>query len=392
MPTTPHAGNVLIAHPSADLYGSDRVMFETVEAATGRGRAVHLTVSGPAPLVGEIRHRGATVSFDNSPVLSKGVVRPCGLLRLITRGASGLFAGLRLIHSVQPGVIYMSTLMVPPWVVSEHLLRVLVHESERRAPLVLRQSLAAPLLLARPDRCKQRLLSAGPGRILFHLDRRAQVLYNGVPGPGQPSPGQPSPARPSPARPAIDGPARLLFLGQLLPRKGAQVAVSAVWLRCSCSNHSYPGKTAPTRSNRTFRPRSRSSCTAVLTGRVRPLGFQPDVWPHLANADVLLVPSHGDEPFGNTAFEAVLAGRPVVVSLGSELDEAVRGVSTARRVDPVDAAVWADGVEDLLDDWAATRAQAAVDAVAAGRRFAPGTYRELIADHLDALVDVAVTT
>lgn len=222
------------------------------------------------------------------------------------------------------------------------------------------------------------------------------MLYNGVPGRGQPSPAQPSsvrssPVQPRPARPTIDGVARLLFFGRLLPSKGAQVAVLAVWLR-SRSNHSYPGKTAPTRSNRMFRPRSNSSCTAVPTGRVRPHGLQPEVWLHLTDAGVLLVPSHGNEPLGNTAFEAVLAGRPVVVSLSSELDEAVRGVSTARRVDPVDATVWADGVEALLDAWAASRAQAAFDAVAAGRRFAPCTYRELLADHLNALVDVAVTT
>jgi len=387
MPTTPHAGNVLIAHPSADLYGSDRVMFETIEAATGRGRAVHVTVSGPGPLVGEIRHRGATVSFDNTPVLSKSELRPRGLLRLFSQGASGLFAGLRLIRSVRPAVIYVSTLTVPLWVVLGRLLRAPVlahvHESERQAPRILRQSLAAPLLLAGRIVVNSDFSRSVLAESFSTLGRRAQVLHNGVPGP----------ARSSPGRPAIDGPARLLFLGRLAPRKGPQVAVTAVQelrdrgrdVRLDLVGAVFPGY-------EWFEQELRSQIAAAgLTGQVRLLGFQPDVGPHFANADVLLVPSQGDEPFGNTAVEAVLAGRPVVVSRGSGLDGAVRGVSAARRVDPVDAAAWADAIENLLDYRPATQAQMAVDAVAAGRRFAPGTYRELIADHLDALAGAGMT-
>lgn len=387
MPATPQIGVVLIAHPSADLYGSDRVMLETIEAATGRGRAVHVTVPGPGPLVEEIRHRGATVSYNTTPVLRKSALRPRGLLRLLTQGARGLFDGLRLIRSVRPVVIYVSTLTIPLWVVLGRLLHVPVlvhvHESERQAPRVLRQGLAAPLLLAGRIVVNSDFSRSVLAESFSTLGRRAQVLYNGVPGP----------ARPLAARPAIDGPARLLFLGRLAPRKGPQVAVTAVQelrdrgrdVRLDLVGAVFPGY-------EWFEQELRSQIAAAgLTGQVRLLGFQPDVWPHLANADVLLVPSQGDEPFGNTAVEAVLAGRPVVVSRGSGLDEAVRGVCAARRVDPVDAAAWADAVEDLLDDWTATRAQVAADAVAAGRRFAPGTYRELIADHLNALAGVAVT-
>ncbi len=392
MQAPPQIGAVLIAHPIAEMYGSDRVMLETIEAAAGRGWAVHVTVPGPGPLVEEIRHRGATVSYDNTPVLRKTALRPRGLLRLITQAASGLFAGLRLIRSVRPAVIYVSTLTIPLWVVIGRLLRVPVlvhmHESERQAPRVLRRALAAPLLLAgrivvNSDFSRSVLVDSLPT-----LGRRAQVLYNGVPGPARPSP-----ARPSPARTAIDGPAPAAVPRPAGPPQGSQVAVTVVHelrdrgrdVRLDLVGAVFPGY-------EWFEQELRSQIAAAgLTGRVRLLGFQPDVWQHLANADVLLVPSQVDVPFGNAAGEAVLAGRPVVVSRGSGLDEPVRGVSAARRVDPVDAAAWADAVEDLLDYRPATRAQVAVDAVAAGRRFAPSTYRELIADHLDALAGAGMT-
>ena len=54
-----------------------------------------------------------------------------------------------------------------------------------------------------------------------------------------------------------------------------------------------------------------------LEGSVTFCGFVPDVWPVLETLDVIAVPSRYDEPFGNTAVEAVLAGRPVVVSATS---------------------------------------------------------------------------
>lgn len=45
------AGTVLIAHPSADLYGSDRVMLETVDALVAAGRRVVVTLPADGPLV-----------------------------------------------------------------------------------------------------------------------------------------------------------------------------------------------------------------------------------------------------------------------------------------------------------------------------------------------------
>ncbi len=59
--------------------------------------------------------------------------------------------------------------------------------------------------------------------------------------------------------------------------------------------------------------------------RVRLRGFDPEIWPHLARADVLVVPSRLDEPFGNVAVEGALAARPLIVSRTSGLIEAADG-------------------------------------------------------------------
>ena len=374
-------GVLLIAHPSAELYGSDRVMLEAIDAVVGAGGTVHVTVPSPGPLVGEIERRGAGVTVGPTPVLRKSALRPRGLLRLAAQCVTGTVTGLRLIRSVRPTVIYVSTLTVPWWIVLGRLSRrpvlVHVHESERQAPLAVRRALATPLLLAQRIVVNSEFSRSVLADSYRSLGRRAQVLYNGVPGP----------ADPVAARAAIEGPARLLFLGRLAPRKGPQVAIQVVGElrdRGVAATLTLVGAVFP--GYEWFEAQLRQQIAeAGLDGVVTLAGFTPDVWPALAAADLLLVPSQGDEPFGNTAVEGILAGRPVVVSSGSGLDEAVDGVGGARRVAPADLPGWADAVCELLTNWSTTRAQVRVDSERAAERFSPPAFREQLLRELDAV-------
>jgi glycosyltransferase involved in cell wall biosynthesis len=198
------------------------------------------------------------------------------------------------------------------------------------------------------------------------------VLYNGVDGP----------AEVRPPRPELTGPVRLLFVGRLSPRKGPQVALEVltelvvrdVDARLDLVGSVFEGY-------EWFEAELRQSfADAGLDARVEFLGFRSDVWPHLADADVVLVPSVQEESFGNTAVEAVLAARPLVVSAHSGLREAAAGYASAQAVPPGDAVAWADAVARVASDWPAFREAAAADAGAARRRSAPERYqRELVA-------------
>jgi glycosyltransferase involved in cell wall biosynthesis len=204
------------------------------------------------------------------------------------------------------------------------------------------------------------------------LRGRSTVLSNGVPGPGTVVP----------ARDRLDGPVRLLFVGRLSPRKGPQVALAAlrelvdrgVDARLALLGSVFEGY-------EWFEAELRAAASeGGLAGRVDFLGFTPDVWPHLAAADVVLVPSVVDEPFGNTAVEAVLAARPLVVSATSGLVEAAAGYASAQAVDPGRPAVWADAVERVVTAWPEHRRAALEDAAVARGRHAPERYRAALAD------------
>lgn len=372
---------LLIAHPSADMYGSDRVMLETVDAMTSRGWRVIVTVPSTGPLIAELDRRGVQVEFRVTPVLSKAMLKPSNLLRTIVTAMKSIPQGIGVIRGHQADLVYVSTLTIPMWLVLATLLRrpvvCHVHESERTARRVVRQALAAPLFLADALLVNSQYSRKVLADSFPRLDRKSEVIYNAVPGPPQPNQ----------ARGRLDQPIRLTFVGRLSPRKGPQVAVELVQAlarrgveaRLDLLGAVFPGY-------EWFETELRDQVRiAGLTDVVTFHGFVSDIWDQLERADIALVPSQGDEPFGNTAVEAVLAARPVIASAASGLDEAVAGYSSAQSVAADDVEAWADAVVRVVDQWPTFRRDALSDSVVAQERHDPERYRAEVARRLETL-------
>ena len=206
------------------------------------------------------------------------------------------------------------------------------------------------------------------------LRAKCTVVPNPVPGP----------ERPEPARSTLSGPVELLYLGRLSPRKGPHVAVTAAAeliragqpTRLTILGAVFPGY-------EWYEAELQQSVRDLdIVDHVNFVGFADDVWSHLAAADVVVVPSVVDEPFGNTAVEATLAARPVVASASGGLVEATAGFGSARTVPPDDASAIAEAVGAIVADWSSVRTQAAEDADEAAIRHARSTY----GDRLDGIV------
>jgi glycosyltransferase involved in cell wall biosynthesis len=373
---------ILVAHPSPDLYGSDRVALASVAAFVERGDRVVVTLPRDGPLVPLVEAAGAEVAPCLSPVLRKSALRPRGLARLLATAVRSVAPSLRLLRSCEPDLVYVSTLTLPLWLVLARLAGrpcvCHVHEAESGAPAPVRRALALPLLLCRSIVANSEFSRDVLAAALPRLRARCSVVPNPIPGP----------PRRRAARVDVAGAVRLLYVGRLSPRKGPQVAIDAVAVlrdRGVEAGLDLLGSVYPGYEWFAAQLRERVA-RARLDDRIAFLGFRPEVWPALAAADVVLVTSVADEPFGNAAVEAVLASRPVVASDAGGLREAVGGYQCAQLVPPGDAEAVADAVEKVIADWGGYRERARADATLAAERHAPALYGERLDAVLSGIV------
>ncbi|MCL2090022.1 MAG: glycosyltransferase family 4 protein [Micrococcales bacterium] len=372
--------HVVIAHPSPDLYGSDLQMLESVTAAVDDGWQVSLVMPSDGPLAPRAAEAGAQVRIADFPVLRKALLHPRRLFGFLVAAGRATVAARRWLRQAGADVLYVNTLTLPTWVLAGRLagVRVLVHvhEAEEDAPLVVRAGLTAPLLAAHRVVANSRTAAAALARPFGALARRTQVVYNGVAGP----PGPPSP-------PDRGTTVRLLLVGRLSPRKGSDVALEAVArlvadgrdVTIDLAGTAFAGYEwfADGLAARAAEP--------DLAGRVRLLGYVADRWSALADADVVLVPSRV-EPFGNTAVEAMLAARPVVVSATQGLVEIVTADRTGLLVPVADADALAGAVARLADDPALAARLADAGRREALDRFGVARYARELTAQLDALL------
>lgn len=162
-------------------------------------------------------------------------------------------------------------------------------------------------------------------------------------------------------RPDPAGPARLLLVGRMVPRKGFEVAVRAVAKLPGVQLVIVGGPVASGLADDAQAHRLMSLASelgvadrVVLTGRI-PHERMPAVY---RAADVVLATAWY-EPFGITPLEAGACGRPVVATaVGGMLDTVEDGV-TGRLVPPRDVDALAGAVDVLLRDRGALAAMGA---------------------------------
>ncbi|KQQ93919.1 hypothetical protein ASF62_06990 [Leifsonia sp. Leaf325] len=379
-PTTSPRLRVLVAHPGAELFGSDRMLVESVAGLRAAGHAVLVTVPTDGPMLEAVRALGASIVIAPTLVLRKSLIAPSGWLQLISGAARGLAAGIRLVLRARPDVIYVNTVTIPLWIAVGRMtgrpVLCHVHEAERSARPVLRRALSAPVLFARTVVANSDFSADVLGDSFSALGDRVGIVPNGVAGP----------AETTTARDGIDGPLRVLYVGRLSDRKGVDVAIAAM---AELRRGGTPAELDVVGS--VFAGNEEYEAALVeqirdegLGDAVRMLGFQPDVWDAYRRCDVAVVPSRVDEPFGNTAVESLLAGRPVVVSDTSGLREASSGFESAQRVRPGDAAALAAALRSVYEDWPTFRDAALIDRDIAHSRHSTELYRTRMSAAVEA--------
>ncbi|RGE20510.1 glycosyltransferase family 4 protein [Leucobacter sp. wl10] len=365
---------VLAVHPGAELFGSDRMFLESVIGLREAGLDVVVALPERGPLVPRLQAAGARVVLIPMLVLRKALLRPSGWGTLARDGIRGLVAAHRLLSRVRPAAVYVSTITLPHWPVVARLRRARVvghvHEAEESINRWVSTAAYLPLaaahaVIVNSEYSRETLVARLPA-----LAARSTVIHNGVEGPDDPEP----------PRADLSGPMRVCYVGRLSPRKGPDLLLDAARLLAQAGapvQITLVGSVFP--GNEWYERELRETADALPDGAdARFVGFDPDIWPHLAAGDAVIVPSRLDESFGNTAVEGVLALRPVVAGDIRGLREAVGDYASAVLVAPGDARALADALASLRMDWPSLRASVADARTRALARHAPSMYRASI--------------
>lgn len=370
----------LFAHPSAELFGADRMLLESVVAAREGGFDCLVVLPEGGPLVASLVEAGARVVISRGLVVRKALLRPRNWSTLVRGTLRGLGGAVRLLRQAKPDCVYVNTITIPLWPIVARLRGVPcishVHEAEASGVAIVNRALYAPHLASDRVLVNSRFSLATIARDLPPLARRSHVLYNGVVGP----------SRPSPPRAEPEQPLRVLYVGRLSPRKGPDVLVEAARILHDAGTPVHVSLLGSVFAGyEWFEEQLRSTVDDHgLADHVSFLGFRPEIWPVVAEADVLVVPSTVDEPFGNTAVEGILALRPVIASDTSGLREAAGGYPTTRLVPPGDARALAAALHELRGNWASMLSELRGSADRAQTRHSPEAYRERVLKHLRA--------
>ena len=378
MNDAPRPPTVLVAHPSGELYGSDRVLLEAVAALVRDGFEVVVTLPVGGTLVHALQGRGARIEQCPSPVLRKSLFTPRGILSFLTAAFRGFFGGWAMISRTAPDLLFVNTLTIPLWVILARFRGVKVichvHEAESAAPRWQRLALAASLMLAHRIIANSAFSSEVLIEALPSLRRRLHVVYNGVAGP----------VNPQPARVQMNALLAVVYVGRLSPRKGPDLIVEAIGeleRRGIPASLDLYGDVFP--GYEWYEEELRESVSRLhLEDVIRFHGFVDPVWPGIASGDVCVVPSRVDEPFGNTAVEAVLSCRPVIASATSGLIEATGGYLSAQSVEPGNVMKLADALQRVFTDWPFWRDAAERDMHVAAERHATDVFGSQIVKHV----------
>jgi len=344
-----------MAHPQGELYGADRMFLEAVKGMVTAGDDVVVTLPQRGPLSDELAQLGVSFLPCPTPVVRKSAMTPRGFLSLVLLALTSAPRMWGVLRRIDPDVVYVSTVTAPLWTVMARAARrrviVHVHEAQVDVPTVARVVLMAPLLAAHRIIVNSRATASVTAHHYRRLERKMSCIYNGV--------APPSHTRP-PGEPAHD-PLRLVVVGRLSAIKGTDVAIDATAELVRRGRQvSLLLVGAVFEGYEWFEAKLRQTVEEQNLQKVVEFeGFRNDGWTAFTTCDIALVPSR-NESFGNTSVEAQLCGAPVVVTDRQGLPETVDGGRRGAVVPGEDPVALADAVEQMVNDWEATQARAAM--------------------------------
>ena len=329
---------ILFVHQGHELYGSDRVLLQSIEAVRQKWPAAKITVALPrtGPLYDALQASGQTVEIEKMFVLRKSDLKrvgPLALAPVLWR----TFAAARRMDKYD--LVYINTSVILDYLLASRLSRgkTIIHVHELPTG-ISRHLFSLFISLSRGDL----VFISEAVRAAFRVaaGRRSTIVWNG-----------------SKARPALPaaGPRnelRILLPGRYNSWKGQVLLLEAI------------AKLRPEQRDRikarllggVFDNQDHFSQEIAakieqldLRGVAEMAPFTSDPSEHYAWSDIVAVPSTKPEPFGLVAIEGMAWGRPVIAANHGGLREIVVNGETGTLFTPGDSEALSRAIATYLD-------------------------------------------
>lgn len=337
--------NIAVFHPSAELYGADRILVNALKAIPNNvNKKVYLFRSGPLAcfIKSEVENVEIIIKTD-MPVIYRKIFTPFGIIKLVSQLIQFLFflrKENKINHFKSAYVNTLSCSLVLPLLAVLRIKRfVHVHEIIDKPRLIGALTAWIAQLFSNKIVCVSNAVLLGLRKYVKHIDKKGVVIHNGI-----------SPIEVNHKRKTDT--INFYLFGRIKPEKGQFFLIEALAIisKEKLKNIKFVlmGGVMDGQEN----------VLAELEGKIRSYGlennveirdFAPDITDAMSDADVCLIPSLMKDPFPTTVLEAMSAAKPVITTNHGGAKEAVIDQETGFLISPNNTKELANSIINLIE-------------------------------------------
>ncbi len=336
---------IAVFHPSAELYGADRILVNALNAIPKEvNKRVYLFREGP--LVDVLKSRVANMEViiqPDMPVIYRKIFNPIGILVFLKNWMQFLFfmrSENKKFHFTSAYVNTLSVSFLLPLLAGLGIKRyVHVHEIIDHPKMIGKVTAWLSYKFANKIVCVSNAVLVGMKRYVPNFDNKIEVIHNGI----------------DPVEVVQNGSKRGLnfyLFGRIKPEKGHWFLIEALAripiAKLANSQFILMGGAVPGQEQMLTDLYDKIEA-AGLEKNVHIKGFSPSIATAMSQADVCLIPSIMKDPFPTTVLEAMSASKTVISTNNGGAKEAVVNNETGFLIAPHNSQQFAKVLTHVID-------------------------------------------
>ena len=337
--------SIAVFHPSAELYGADRILVNALKAIPNEiNKKVYLFRGGPLTNLIESEVENAEVIIrPDMPVIYRKIFTPFGVVKFSIEWFKFLFFlrnENKINHFTSGYVNTLSCSFILPLLSMLGVKRfVHVHEIIDNPKLIGALTAWIAQLFSNKIVCVSNAVLIGLKRYVKHIDLKGVVIHNGI-------------SAVEVDQKKKSSTINFYLFGRIKPEKGQWFLIEALAKiakeKLKNTKFILMGGVVDGQEEVLIELEEKISLYG-LENNVEIRDFAPNIADAMSNADVCLIPSLMKDPFPTTVLEAMSAAKPVITTNHGGAKEAVLDQETGFLVNPNNTDELASSIVNLID-------------------------------------------